>query len=64
MILIYPEFELLKNYDKFVRRELDSTKELTYLFCYDIKNCLFKKDIDFENIRMLANEFLKDYKNV
>jgi len=63
MILICPEFKLLKNYDKFVRRELDSTKELTYLFCYDIENCLFKND-RFENIRMLANEFLKDYKNV
>ena len=63
MILIYPEFKLLKNSDKFVRRELDSTKELTYLFCYDIGNCLFKND-QFENIRMLANEFLKDYKNV
>jgi len=63
MILIYPEYKLLKKYDNFVRRELDSTKELTYLFCYDIENCLFKND-RFENIRMFANEFLKDYKNV
>ncbi len=59
MILIYPEYKLLKNYDNFVRRELDSTKELTYLFCYDIENCLFKND-RFENIRMFANEFLKE----
>ena len=59
MILIYPKYKLLKNYDNFVRRELDSTKELTYLFCYDIENCLFKND-RFENIRMFANEFLKE----
>jgi len=59
MILIYPEYKLLKNYDNFVRRELDSTKELTYLFCYDIENCLFKND-RFENIRMFANEFIKE----
>lgn len=63
MILIYPEFKLLKHYDKFFRRELDSTIDLTYLFCYDIENCLFKND-RYENFRMFANEFLKDYKNV
>lgn len=64
MILIYPEFKLLKNYDKFVRREIDSTKELTYLFCSDVENCLFKNELFQYRIDIFEKLIVKDYKNV
>lgn len=64
MILIYPEFKLLKHYDKFVRRELDSTEELTYLFWYDIENCLFKNGLVQYHIDIFEKLIVKDYKSV
>ncbi|HQJ56592.1 MAG TPA: hypothetical protein PLH46_03010 [Caldisericia bacterium] len=64
MILIYPEFKLLKHYDKFVRRDLGSIEELACLFCYDIENCLFKNSLFQYRVDIFEKLIVKDYKNV